>query len=230
MNRLIILGFGSLAFGLSMATVVGGLAKNLGQRRGYPRKVFHLGIFIGAVPALLFGGFWGAVLFGGVISVIVLVALWCGPGLPLFSALARGEEGTDARQSILGPLISTALGGAASVLLVGRFAVVGFLVCGLGDAAGEPVGQAWGRHPFRGYPWADGAPTRTLEGSLAVFGAGTVGAAVALGLLGVSTVEVFGVGLACGATGAVAEGLSGKGSDNFWIQVIPSLMAWWLVG
>ena len=29
--------------------------------------------------------------------------------------------------------------------------------------------------------------------------------------------------------GAVAEGLSGPGSDNFWVQLIPSLASWWFL-
>ncbi len=229
MTSLIVVGLGSLAFGLAMAGLAGGMAGTSASTGGYPRKVFHLGIFVGAVPALLLTGFWGAVVYGSVISLIVLGALAQGPGLLFFAALAREGDGPGSRRSILTPMISTALGGLASVLLVGPFAVVGFLTCGLGDAAGEPAGRIWGRHHYRTFPWTKDAPTRTLEGTLAVLGVGSFGAAVALSLLGASLAEALASGVACGAVGAAAEGLSGEGSDNFWVQLMPSLTAWWLV-
>lgn len=224
----ILLGLGSLAFGLSMASVVGGMAKTPEGARRYPRKVFHLGIFVGAVPALLLGDFWGVGIYGLVISLIVLGAVLQGPGLPFYAALARKEVGRDSHRSILVPLVSTAIGGLASVLLVGGFAAVGFLVCGLGDAAGEPAGRTWGRHYYRALPWNRGAPTKTVEGSLGVLVAGAVGAATALWLLGASAPEILAGGLACGTVGAIAEGFSWEESDNFWVQLLPSLMAWWL--
>ncbi len=233
MSLLVILGFGSLAFGLALAAVVGGLSGPADHRRGqgHPRKVFHLGVFLGAVPALLLGGFWGTVIYGSVISSIILGSLWQGRDLPFLSGLARAEEyRAHPVRSILVPLASTAFGGLAAVLLVGRFAAVGFLVCGLGDAAGEPVGRVWGRHRYRAFPWMEEASTRTLEGSLAVFVAGTVGAAVGLGIMGFSLPEALSAGLACGAVGALGEGLSGGESDNFWVQVLSSLVAWWLLG
>ena len=233
MSLLVVLGFGSLAFGLALAAVVGGLSGPAGHggEQGHPRKVFHLGVFVGAVPALLLGGFWGTVIYGSVISSVILGSLWQGRDLPFVSGLARAEEHrAHPVRSILVPLASTAFGGLAAVLLVGRFAAVGFLVCGLGDAAGEAAGRVWGRHRYRAFPWTEEASTRTLEGSLAVFLAGTLGASVGLGIMGFSVTQALSVGLACGGVGALSEALSGRESDNFWVQVLPSLVAWWLLG
>jgi dolichol kinase len=100
----------------------------------------------------------------------------------------------------------------------------------MGDAAGELVGQSLGRHHYRVFPWNPEASSRTLEGSLAVFAVGSLGAAIALLILGVSVSTALPAGLACGAIGSFAEALSGQGSDNLWVQLLPSLLAWWLVG
>jgi phytol kinase len=197
---------------------------------GIPRKVLHVGIFAGAVPAQLLLGFWGVVTYGVVISIIVLAGFFQGPGLPFHRALARPEKGRDSHHSVLTPLVSTALGGLAAVLLVGHFAAVGYLACGLGDAAGEPVGRRWGRHRYRSFPWNKNAHRRSVEGSLAVFGAGSFGAAIALGLIDFSFPQALIVGFACGAAGAIGEGLSGRGTDNFWVQILASLTAWGLLG
>ena len=114
--------------------------------------------------------------------------------------------------------------------LVGEFAIVGYLVCGFGDAAGEAVGRKWGRHVYRPPFLNSKAYTRTVEGSLGVFLIGALGAGIALFLLGFGLPELLLGALVCGALGSVAEGLSGPRTDNFWVQVIPSLAAWWLIG
>jgi len=230
MDPLFILGLASLGFGLAMASLVGRMAKAGQASRVLGRKVFHAGIFTGAVPAQLLQGFWGVVVYGSVISLIVLVASWQGPGLPFYDALARPSDCDASRRFVFTPLLSTAVGGLLAALLVGSFAVVGYLVCGWGDAAGEPVGERWGRHRYFSPLSSEHQRSRSLEGSLAVFLAGSLGAGLALALLGSSFSQALGIGLACGAAGAVAEALSGPGTDNLWVQLIPSLLAWWFLG
>ena len=69
---------------------------------------------------------------------------------------------------ILVPMLMTALGGVVSNVLFPGWAFVGYMVCGWGDAAGEPVGTRWGRHRYA-VPSMAGIPaTRSLEGSAAV--------------------------------------------------------------
>ncbi len=230
MDPLFVLGLASLGFGSALASLVGGLAKADQASRGLGRKVFHAGIFSGAVPAHLLLGFWGVVVYGSVISLIVLVAFWRGPGFPFYDALARPSDGDVSRRFVITPLLSTALGGLLAALLVGSFAVVGYLVCGWGDAAGEPVGERWGRHRYSSPFSSKNQRSRSLEGSLAVFLAGSFGAGLALGLLGFSFSQALGIGLACGAAGAVVEALSGPGTDNLWVQLFPSLLAWRFLG
>ena len=220
----------SVAFGLALTALVGGMAGAAGSERQYARKVFHLGVFSGAVPFQLLQGFWGVVIYGSVISVLVLAACWHGPGDSLYQALIRTSDGPESRASILRPLFSTALGGLLAVLLVGRLAAVGYLVCGWGDAGGEWVGRRWGRHRFS-RPFSGASERRrSLEGSLAVFLLGSLGACVALLILGYPIAVSWSRGLVCGAVGAVAEGASSPGSDNFWVQLLPALSAWWLLG
>jgi phytol kinase len=191
------------------------------------RKVFHVAVFSGAVPAQLFQGFWGVVVYGSIIALLVLGSYWAGPELPFHQALRGGQEaGSSSRRSVLLPLLSTAGGGLLSTLLVGNFAVVGYLVCGWGDGMGEPVGARWGRHLYTPILSRDRKATRSLEGSFAVFLAGTVGATLALGLLGYGLPVSLWTGMACGGIGAVAEGVSGSETDNLWVLVLPSLMAW----
>jgi len=230
MDPLFILGLASLGFGLALAWIVGGMAKADQGARVLGRKVFHAGIFSGAVPAHLLQGFWGVVVYGSVISLIVLVAFRQGPGLPFYDALARPSDGDASRRLILTPLLSTALGGLLAALLVGSFASVGYLVCGWGDAVGEGVGERWGRHRYSSLFSKEDQRSRSLEGSLAVFLAGSLGAGVALGLVGLSFSQALGFGLVCGAAGAVVEALGPSGTDNLWVQLIPSLLAWWFLG
>ncbi|MCJ7629406.1 MAG: hypothetical protein MUO50_13585 [Longimicrobiales bacterium] len=206
------------------------MAKGGGVPRGLARKTFHAAVFTGAVPAHILQGFWGVVVYGSVLTPIVLFALWKGPGFPFYDALARPSEGGSSPNDTLTPLMSTALGGLFSALLVGSFAIVGYLACGWGDAAGELAGERWGRHRYSSPLALGNGRTRSAEGSLAVFLVGSLGAGIAIGLLGFSLPQALGIGLACGGVGAVAEGLSGPGTDNLWVQLLPSLSAWWLLG
>jgi len=226
--NLLLLGLFSVGYGFALVFVLDILVRQ--KDISFSRKVFHAAVFTGAVPAQLFLGFWGVVVYGIVFAGFVLLSVGGGTGSSLFDALARPQDGQSARRFVLLPLIATALGGLVSVLLVGDFAVVGYLVCGWGDAVAEPVGARWGRHRYA-VPFSAGSDhTRSLEGSAAVLVAGTVGGWVALGLLGIPQPLAAGAGLVCGCVAAVAEGLSGRGSDNFWVQVLPALVAVGMVG
>ena len=74
MNPLFVLGVASFAFGLAAASLVGGMAMGGEAPRRFSRKVFHAIIFTGAVPAQLLAGFWGVVVYGTVISLIVFAS------------------------------------------------------------------------------------------------------------------------------------------------------------
>lgn len=194
------------------------------------RKIIHASVFTGAAVVYLLRGFWGVVLYGSVLSLLISVGVALGPGFFIHDWLARQEDGDARVRSVMVPLVATALGGLLSTLLVGDYAVVGFLACGWGDAVGEPAGKRWGRHWYAPPLRSPEVKKRSVEGSLAVFAAGAFGAMVALLILGAPPIGAVGVGLLCGGAAAVAEGSSGPRTDNLWVQVIPSVLAWWLLG
>jgi phytol kinase len=226
----IALGIGALVLGLVLGALSGRLARGGRPLGSLSRKLFHIGIFTGAVPAQLWLGFWGVVLYGTVIGVLVAQASLRGERASLFRALARGEDEDHRHRQLLVPLAATVVGGTSSVLLVGPFAIVGYLVCGWGDGVGEVVGQRWGRTTYGSLPLGGRRSTRTVEGSLAVLVGGFLGGWAALDLLGHSVLASVGIGLLAGAVGAVAEGLSPEGTDNFLVQLLPSLVSWWFLG
>ncbi len=219
----------SLWFGLALAFFVAGLAKAKGQVAHMGRKVFHVAIFSGAVPAQMTLGFWGVVTYGSTLSLLLLGFYWSRRDSVVFDSLSppAGEDGS--RRTVPVPFFSTVLGGLLGGLLVGQFAIVGYLVCGWGDAAGEIVGRRWGQRRYAPPFQKKGPDSRTIEGSLGVFLMGSLGASVAILLLGFPLTRALGVGLLCGGAGAGAEALSGQNTDNLWMQIIPALTAWWIL-
>lgn len=219
--------------GLGGGAVLGWLAVGLGAGgRGGPsfsRKFFHVGVFtLAAVVHLLWGG--GGILgFGGGVSAVLTLAVsgrW--GGRRLLEALARGGNGPP-RRSIVFPWLATAAGGLVNLVLLGEWAVVGYAVCGWGDAAGEWVGKRWGRRIWRRpIPWLPWAPEKTMEGSLAVWMVGTLGAWWALVMLGESWASAVVPAVAAAGAGAVVEGVRSGSDDNFWVQVVPAVTAWQL--
>lgn len=222
------------AFGLllggGMAWLVGRMRTLRGVPAPYTRKLFHFAIYTGAAGAQALAGLGGTMAYGTVVAALVLVALLRSDGNPFYEALARPTDRPHRSLFILFPLVTTALGGLVSNFLVGGYATVGYLVCGWGDAVGEPVGTRWGKHRYRVPSLAGVAATRSAEGSLAVLVAGTLAAAAGLALLGIGGSDlVFGAVL-CGGVGAVVEGVTNHGLDNLTVQVAASVAAWWLVG
>lgn len=198
-------------------------------RAPFTRKVFHFSIFTTAGVLHVAGGLPAVSLFGGIVSLLVLYAVFRGDGFPLYEALARPTDHPHRTLFIVVPLVTTAAGGLAANLLFGSFAVVGYLVGGWGDAVGEPVGSAWGRIKYR-VPSLAGVPAvRTLEGSTAVTIVGAAAAVAGLLAWGASPATAFGVGALCGVAGAAAEAVSHHGLDNLTIQVTASGVAYWLL-
>ncbi|MGW8267528.1 MAG: hypothetical protein ACWGSQ_14270, partial [Longimicrobiales bacterium] len=102
---------------------------------------------------------------------------------------------------------------------------------GWGGGAGKLVGRVWGERTYAPLLSGGDAPARTVEGSLAVLFAAFLGAWAALGLLGYPPLPALGIGFLAGLVGAVNEGLGGGwGVDNLWLQLLPSLTAWWFLG
>ncbi|NJD10357.1 MAG: hypothetical protein FIB01_07895 [Gemmatimonadetes bacterium] len=145
---------------------------------------------------------------------------------PLFEALARPTDAPYRARFVLIPLLTTALGGGFANLLFPGYAYVGYLVCGWGDAVGEPVGTRWGRHRFRVPSMAGVRATRSAEGSGAVLLAGTLAALIGLLATGHPLADAAAMAAAAGLAGALVEAVSTHGLDNLTVQVAAAAAAW----
>ncbi len=199
---------------------------------GYSRKIFHFLIFGAASIVQWRWGFPGVCLFGALTSMVIFYALLRGDGHPWYEALAREKDAPYRTRYIILPYLATLIGGMGSNLLFGQFALIGYLVTGIGDAIAEPVGVRFGKHAYRVPVFGNLESIRTVEGSLAVF-LGSLGSLL-LGtmILGVwhSTFlhigAVAGVGVVC----AGLEAATPHGWDNTTLQIIPTLLVWWMWG
>ena len=218
-----------LAYGTLAAWFAGWLRTTRGIKTSYTRKIFHFSIFTIAGLIQISWGLPAVSLFGGIVASIVLYAVWRGDDFPFYEAMARESDQPERSLFILVPLVTTAIGGLASNLFFPQFAFVGYLVCGWGDALGEPVGARWGRHGYR-VPSIAGVPAhRTLEGSAAVCIGGTLAAATGLVLFGLPLAVAVAVGVGCGVFGAAIEAVSTHGLDNLTIQLAASAAAFVLL-
>lgn len=216
----------SLIYAGGAAAVAAHLRAARGVRTPYTRKIFHFLIFSAAGAIQLLWGLPGVVVFGSVTSALVLYAVWRGDGHPFYEAMARPSDAPRRSLFILIPLATTAAGGVISNLVFPAWAFVGYLVCGWGDAAGEPVGTRWGAHRYR-VPSMAGVPsTRSLEGSAAVFAAGAAATAIALVASGVAPAAALLVAAGAGLAGAMVEAVSTHGLDNLTVQVAASAAAY----
>lgn len=219
-----------LIYGLLVAALVSYLKKYRQVRTPYTRKIFHFLIFTTAGLFQLRFGLPLVVLFGTIISSLVLVAVAIGPGFVFYEALARETDRPHRSLFVLVPLATTALGGVLINLFFPAFAFVGYLVGGWGDAVGEPVGSRWGRHRYA-VPSLMGVPAqRSLEGSAAVALVSSAVAVAGLYGAGYPLATALPTGLACGLGSAGVEAVSNHGLDNLTIQVAGAGLAYLLLG
>jgi phytol kinase len=219
----------ALLAALSIGTLVARL-RGRGIVVPYTRKLFHIGIFSIAAGVHVIRGTPAVVVYGAVVALVVLHATWRGDGHPLYEALARPADAPHRALFVIVPLLTTAVGGLAVSVLLPRFAAVGYLVAGWGDAAGEPAGQRWGRHRYRVPSFAGVRASRSVEGSAAVFIAGTVASVPALITGGFAPGTVAVAALAAGTAGALVEAVSTHGLDNLTVQLAAAGAAWFVAG
>jgi phytol kinase len=200
-------------------------------RTGYTRKLFHVLIFTSAVFVHALGGFWAVCLFGAMVTLLVGVAVFRGRGDRFYEALARGHDVPYRTYYIVVPYFATLIGGMTSNIFFGPLAVVGYLVGGLGDAAGEPAGLRWGKHHYRVSRRGAVVMTKTIEGSLAVLAASVLALLVALAITPElrfdlrSLIALPVIALIC----TLVEAFSPRGWDNVPMQIVPTVLAAFLL-
>lgn len=209
----------ALAVAMALGWWVGRLRVRRGVAVAYSRKLFHVGIFTMAAGAHALGAMPAVLAYGATVSLVIVYAVARGPGYPLYEALARPGDAPHRTLLVLLPLVTTALGGLLSNLLFGGTAVVGYLVAGWGDAAGEPAGARWGRHRYPVPGFGEVRAWRSVEGSAAVLIMGSLAAFVALLGLELAPLTRLLAALAAGTAGAVVEAVSPHGLDNLTVQV-----------
>jgi phytol kinase len=211
------------------AVLAGWLKVGRGVRTPYTRKVFHFVIFTAAGVFHVWWGLGAVVVFGCVGAAVVLFAVVRGSGDPLYESLARPSDRPHRTRFVLIPLATTAAGGVLANVLFPGFAHVGYLVCGWGDAVGEPVGTRWGRRRYRVPSLFGVAATRSVEGSAAVLAVGSVAAVLGLLWAGQPAAAAILAGLAVGGAAALVEGFSTHGLDNLTVQLAAAGMAYALL-
>ena len=221
-SEILIGGVGALLWSYACLLFAGYLRLKCEVWTGYTRKVFHVLIFVSAVLVHAFNGFLAVCLFGSMVSIVVGHAVFAGPGHILYEAIARERDGHRRTQLVIIPYFATLIGGLTSSVLFGPLAIVGYLVGGLGDAAGEPIGTRWGRHHF-----TPNGSTKTFEGSIGV----VIASLVALVIATVIRPEfhfdlraLFVIPLIAVVCGFV-EAFSPRGWDNVPMQIVPTFMA-----
>lgn len=215
----------ALIYGALAAFTVGHLRTTRGVRAPYTRKLFHFAIFTVAGVVHILWGAPAVVVYGSTIALLVCWALVRSDGYPFYEAMARPTDHPHRSLFIAIPLVTTALGGVAANLLSPSLGFVGYLVCGWGDAVGEPVGARFGAHRYRVPSLLGVAATRSIEGSIAVLLAGCLAATIGLWIAGLPALTAAYVGIAAGLAGALVEAITTHGLDNFTVQVAAAAAA-----
>jgi phytol kinase len=226
---LLLIAFLGLAWSCLCLRFAGYLRCRRNLRTGYTRKIFHLLIFTTVAMLQLRSGLVAVCVFGAMTTLVLAYALLRGVGHPFYEALARESDRPHRTYYIVVPYLATLIGGIASNLFFGPLAVVGYLVGGIGDAAGEPVGTRWGKHQYK-FSWLGRrAGTKSVEGSAAILLASLLGLLVALAIqrqLNWQSLVAI-VLIACSCT--VIEATSPRGWDNTPMQFVPTFLAFMLL-
>jgi len=211
-----------ITWALLCLSLAGYLKRRLGWKTGYSRKTFHFLIF-GSVSLLhYFFGTKMVCLFGGMTTLVIFMAIVMGDGNMLYEAMAREKDAPHRTYYILAPYVATLIGGLAANILFGQFAVFGYLVTGLGDAVGEPVGARFGRHTYRVPSFWSVRSVRSLEGSTAVCFACLLALAIGFIMVNIHVAGNLHLIVIVAVLCTLVEAVSPHGWDNATLQIIPS--------
>jgi len=210
-----------LALIIFSAAFVGWLRVKQGVRIPYTRKIFHFIIFSAAGLLQYYYGLQAVSLMGGMVFLLVLVAVYFGDKIWFYQALARETDAPHQKKFIILPLLATAFGGIIANILFPETAFIGYFVGGWGDAIGEPVGTRWGKHRYTVPTLFGVKATRSLEGSSAIFiMSATIATLCILQLTALPFAMAILFGIICGLAAAVIEAISSHGLDNLTIQLV----------
>jgi phytol kinase len=210
------------------ALLAGWLKLKKGVKTNYTRKVFHILNFTYAAAIYVIGGTVAVLIFGGLGIGAMIIAMFLKDGNILLEGLAREQDAPHRKFYVIMPFIATAVAGVLDNILMPRFAVVGYLVSGWGDAAGEPVGVRWGKHRYKVRALYGVACTRSLEGSAGVFFVSWAGAFIALLIARVAWLPAIPISLAAAGVAALVEAVSNHGLDNLTVQMTAAAVAYGL--
>lgn len=138
-------------------------------KTGYSRKTYHFLVFTSVAIINQFFGFSGVCLFGIIVSGFVFYAVLKKESSGLFLALARESDSPNGALYIILPYLSTLIGGLLLNYFFPEYVVLGYLICGLGDASGEVIGTMFGKHRFRVKLFNYHDSFKSIEGSSSVF-------------------------------------------------------------
>ncbi len=198
---------------------------------GYTRKTLHFLIFFTAVWFHLWGGMPAVNILGIGMGIFVFLSVKAGDGNFFFESMAREKDSPRRGYFVIVPYLATALGGIVSNLLFGSSAIMGYAICGAGDAVAEPVGLRFGKHTYR-------VPSlkkvriseRSLEGSLSVF---IVSAIISLFFFILLFQSPFSMAIVSSLLLSIAvvfvEAFSFHGADNLSIQITVSTLAYFFI-
>lgn len=206
----------------------GYLKVNRGYKTGYSRKIFHFLIFASVVIIQMIWDTSIVCLFGGACTLVIFYAIRKGPGNLLYEAMAREKDEPHRTYYIVIPYFATLMGGLAGNILFGQMAVVGYLVTGLGDTIGEPIGTRFGKHTYKVTSLTSVKAIRSWEGSMAVFVVSVAAIVISISILpGLNfTNKYFVLVPMLSLVSALVEAISPHGWDNATMQIIPSFLAW----
>jgi len=204
------------------------LAGHLKIRRrwmtGYTRKLFHFLIFSSVVAVHAVWKTPGVCLFGAMTTAVIGYALLRGPGHFMYEAMAREKDEPRRTYYIVVAYLATLMGGLLSSIFFPHAAVLGYLVCGLGDAIAEPVGTRFGKHQYRAPAVRGVRAVRSLEGSASVFLVSMLALIAFMAFsprFALTAHSAFIAVLIAGVSTAV-EAVSPHGWDNTTLQVVPA--------
>lgn len=229
--QILLIALVSIVAILSSGILAGVLKKYAGWKTGYTRKTLHFLIFFTAVGLHFWGGMPAVNILGLGMGVFVLYSVAAGEGNFFFESMAREKDHPRRGYFIIVPYLTTAAGGLISNLLFGGCAIMGYALCGAGDAIAEPVGVRFGKHKYK-VPSLKKVKVaeRSLEGSFSVLLVSSI-----LSLILFATLYQFSLGKAFIASFVLSvvltlvEAVSFHGSDNFTIQVAASGLTYLLL-